>query len=184
MSESRSRFCSTRSSRRSGVDLLGLELADAGRFFEDQPAVARRRLQQRIDLALLDDAVGLGRDAGAGQQVADVAQPAGLAVDQIFAFAAAIDAAGDVHFAGVDRPAGASALSNVSVTSAVPSGPRVAQPLKMTSVISLPRSALGALRAEHPLDGVDDVRFARAVGPDDDADAARETRTACDRQSS
>ena len=30
-----------------GFDLLGLEAADAGGFLEDQPAVARRRLQQR-----------------------------------------------------------------------------------------------------------------------------------------
>ena len=49
----------------------------------------------------------------------------------------------------------------------------MAQPLKMTSVISLPRSDLGALRAEHPFDGVDDVRLARPVRPDDDGDAAR-----------
>ena len=50
-----------------GRGLLGLEPADAGRLFEDQPAVAGRRLQQHVDLALLDDAVGLGRDAGAGE---------------------------------------------------------------------------------------------------------------------
>ncbi len=41
------------------LDLLGLEAADAGRLLEDGPAVARRGLQQDIDLALLDDAVGV-----------------------------------------------------------------------------------------------------------------------------
>ena len=59
-----------------GLDLLGLEAADAGRLLEDHAAVARRRLQQHVDLALLDDAVGLGAHARAGEQVADVAEPA------------------------------------------------------------------------------------------------------------
>ena len=76
------------------------------------------------------------------KQLADVAQPAGLAVDEVLALAAAVDAAGDVDLAGVDRPAAPALLSSVSVTSAVPSGPRVAQPLKMTSIISWPRSDL------------------------------------------
>ena len=38
----------------------------------------------------------------------------------------------------------------------------------------LAAQALDALLAEHPLDGVDDVALARAVGPDDDGDAGRE----------
>ena len=61
MSDSRSRFCSTRSSRRWRFDLLRLEAADAGRLFEDGPAVLGRGLQQPIDLALLDQAVGIAR---------------------------------------------------------------------------------------------------------------------------
>ena len=39
------------------------------------------------------------------EQIANVAQAAGLAIDQIFAFAAAIDAAGDMHFGRVERQA-------------------------------------------------------------------------------
>ena len=65
-------------------------------------------------------------------------------------------------------------LSNVSVVSAAFSGRRVAEPLKMTSAISLPRRLFDALLAQHPLDGVDDVRLARAVGTDDHGDAAGE----------
>ena len=37
----------------------------------------------------------------------------------------------------------------------------------------LAAEALDALLAQHPLDGVDDVRLARAVRPDDDRDARR-----------
>ena len=86
-----------------GLDLAQLEAADAGRLLEDHPPVARRRLQQHVDLALLDDAVGLGAHARAGEQVADVAEPGRVAVDQILALAAAIDAAGDVDLGRVDR---------------------------------------------------------------------------------
>ena len=42
-----------------GLDLLGLEATDAGRLFENRPAITRRRLQQLVDLALLDQAVGV-----------------------------------------------------------------------------------------------------------------------------
>ena len=58
-----------------GLDLLGLEAADAGGLLEDRPAVLGRGLQQPIDLALLDQAVGIDADAGAAKQVADVLQP-------------------------------------------------------------------------------------------------------------
>ena len=41
-----------------GFDLLGLESADAGRFFEDHTPLSRRGLEEEdVDLALLDDAV-------------------------------------------------------------------------------------------------------------------------------
>ena len=40
-----------------------------------------------------------------GQQFADIPQAARLAIEQILAFAAAIDAARDVHFVRVDRQA-------------------------------------------------------------------------------
>ena len=163
---------------------LRFELADAGRLFEDQPPVARRRLQQHVDLALLDDAVGFGGDAGAGEQVADVAQPAGLAVDQILALAAAIDAARDVHVAASRWPAVRSLLSSVSVTSAVPSGPRVGAAVEDDVGHFLAAERLGALRAEDPLDGVDDVGLARAVRARRRSRRRWETRTASGRQSS
>ena len=86
-----------------GLDLADLEAADAGRLLEDHPPVLRRRLQEHVDLALLDHAVGLGAHAGAREQVADVAEPGRAAVDQVLALAAAIDAAGDVDLGGVDR---------------------------------------------------------------------------------
>jgi hypothetical protein len=47
-----------------GLALAGLVFTDAGRLFEDDPPVGRRRQQHEIYLALLDDRVGLGPHAG------------------------------------------------------------------------------------------------------------------------
>ena len=65
-------------------------------------------------------------------------------------------------------------LSKVSVTSAKPCGPRVSEPLKMTSSIALPRRCFGALLAHAPADRVDDVRLAAAVRTDDADDVVVE----------
>ena len=54
-------------------DLLGLEAADAGRFLEQGPAFLGRGLQQDVDLALFDDAIGVVPGAAAEEQVLDVA---------------------------------------------------------------------------------------------------------------
>ena len=61
----------------------------------------RGRLQQHVHAALLDDAVGVGAGAAAEEEVLDVLEPAGLAVDEVLALAAAVDAAGDLHLVGV-----------------------------------------------------------------------------------
>ena len=87
--------------------LLGLEAADAGGLLEDGAPVARRGLQKDVDAALLDDAVGVGAGAAAEEQVLDVLEPAGLLIDQVFAFAAAVDPAGDLDFLGVGGQASA-----------------------------------------------------------------------------
>ena len=60
------------------------------------------------------------------------------------------------------------------MTSAVLSGLRPPAPAVEDDVGHLlAAQTLGALLAEHPLDGVDDVRFAGAVGTDDHRDAGR-----------
>ena len=73
----------------------------------------------------------------------------------------------------VDRQAGWSALSNVSVISAEFIGPRVPRAVEDDVGHLLAAQALDALLAEHPLDGVDDVRLARAVRPHHDRDPGR-----------
>ena len=156
-----------------GFDLLELEAADAGRLLEDHAAVLGRRLQQHVDLALLDDAIGLRAQARAGQQVANVAQAAGIAIDQVLALAAAVDAAGDVHLRRIDGQQAVGVVERERDLGGVhrPAGGRAVED---DVGHFLAAEALDALLAQHPLDGIDDVRLARTVRPDDDGDARRE----------
>ena len=85
------------------LDLLGLESTDAGGLFEDGAAVLVRGLQKNIDLALGDDAQVVVAGTGAEEEVLDVFEPADLAVDEVFTFAGAVDAAGDLDFRGFRR---------------------------------------------------------------------------------
>ena len=86
------------------VQLRGLELQlsrppprfvlrDPRGFFNQLAPVGGTRAEDHPDLALLDDRVGFGPQAGVHQQFVDVAEAADLAVDQIFALARAIQAA-------------------------------------------------------------------------------------------
>ena len=149
-----------------GLDLLGLETADAGRFLEDHAPILGGRLEQDVDLPLLDDAVGLRAQAGARQEVADVAQAARLPVDKVLPLPAAVDAAGDVDFGGVDSQPAAGIIDRQGDLGRV-HRPPCARAVEDDVGHLLAPQALDALLAEHPLDGVDDVRFAGAVRADD-----------------
>ena len=51
-------------------------LEDAGGLLDEAAPVLRRRVQDRVELALADDDVHLAADAGVGEQLLDVEQPA------------------------------------------------------------------------------------------------------------
>jgi hypothetical protein len=155
-----------------GFDFFRLEPADAGGLLKDSAAVLRRGLEQAIDLALLDEAVGIDANARAAEQVANVLEAAGITVDEIFAFAAAIDAARDVDFRGVDGELVRRIVENDRRLGHVHGlAAAAARALEDDVGHVAAAEAFGALLAEDPLDGVDDVRLAAAVGTDDDRDA-------------
>ncbi len=83
-----------------GETLLGLEAGDAGGLFDDGAAVVRLGAEKLADALLLDDGVALRAEAGAHEDVLNIAQAAELAVEQIFAVAGAEEAAGDDDLAG------------------------------------------------------------------------------------
>ena len=73
---------------------LGLLLAlavlqHAGGLLDDRPALLGPGVEHGVDLALADDHVLLAADAGVGEQLLDVEQPARDAVDRVLAVAGA-----------------------------------------------------------------------------------------------
>ena len=98
---------------------------------------------------------------------------ADLAVDEVFAFAGAIDAAGDLHFLGVG---GELALAVVEGHGDFGQPEAAARSGAVEDDVGhfAAAQAFGGLLAENPADGIDDVALARAVRPDDGGDAVAE----------
>src|SRR5271156_1728183 len=72
-----------------GEALLRLEARNAGSLLDDGAAIVRLGAQQLPDALLADDGVGLRAEAGAREDVLDVAQPTELTVEKVFAVAGA-----------------------------------------------------------------------------------------------
>ena len=82
-----------------GEAAAALVFRDARGFFDDGAAVLRFRREDLADAALLDDRVAFRAEAAAHEDVLNVAQAGLAAIDQVFAFAGAEQAAGDGDFA-------------------------------------------------------------------------------------
>ena len=152
---------------------LRLVAADAGGFLEDHPAFLGVRLDEPLDLALLDDAVGVHADAGIHEELADVAEAAGLAVEEVFGLAAAVEAARDADL-------GVLAREHAAVVEETQAGLGVAERAAGRGAAEdhfghLRRAdGAGALLAQDPAHRVHDVALAAAVRPDERRDAGAE----------
>ena len=178
---------------------------DARRLFEDDPSFLRRGEQHAVDLALLDDRVRIGADARVHEQLADIAHPRTLAVDEVRALAVAVELPLDLDLVGLDRKHPASTRRTRALRRGVGHEPGVM--FGLVSIIEFDLNGLGVrvddrvletqrhachagrrssgraredhvdhffaaealarALAEHPLDRIDDVALAAAVGPDD-----------------
>ena len=145
-------------------------LEDPGRLLDDGPAVLGAGVEDGVELALADDHVLLAADAGVGEQLLDVEQPAGGAVDGVLAVARAEQRPGDGDLGQVDREL-ARARCRWSATPRPDRAPAAMAVPGEDDVLHL-RRAQGSrsLGAEHPGDGVDHVGLAAAVGPDHHGD--------------
>ena len=149
------------------------ELQDAGRFLDDRPAILGPRVEHGVELTLADDHVLLAADARVGEQLLDVEQPARRAVDHVLRLTRAEQRAGDRDLGELDRQQSGGVVDRERHL-----GPAERRPIggaREDDVVHLGAAQrAGTLGAEHPRDRVDDVRLARAVRPDDDADAGLE----------
>ena len=78
-------------------------LEDAGRLLDDRPAVLGAGLEDGVEVALADDHVLLAADAGVGEQLLDVEQPARRPVDRVLAVPGAEQRPGDGDLGQVGR---------------------------------------------------------------------------------
>ncbi len=144
-------------------------LGDARGLLEEHPELLGLRLDDARDHPLLDDRVGARPEAGAEEQVVDVAAPDRDVVDVVRAVAVARQDALDRQL-GILPPLSADAARAVVEREL---DRRAADRLAVAGAVEddvLHRLAAqrGRLRlAQHPADGVDDVRLAATVGADD-----------------
>ena len=146
-------------------------LGDAGRFLKNFAALGRFGADDGRDAPLADDGVAVAPQAGIEQQLIHVLEADALAVDGILALAAAVVAAADGDFVGVDVEAVVGVVDGQRHRGVAhgPAGLGAAE----DDVLHLAGTAqlAGARLAQDPADGVGNIGFARAVGPHDAGDA-------------
>ena len=169
-SASRSRLCLHPVELAERLLLALAVLEDAGGLLDEGAAVLRAAGEDGVELALADDDVHLPADAGVAEQLLDVEQAHLVAVDLVLALAGAVHAAGDRHLGVLDRQRAVGVVDGQRHLGPAEGG--AAGGAGEDDVLHLAAAqALGALLAEDPGDGVDDVGLARAVGADDGGDA-------------
>ena len=135
------------------------ELEDPGGFLDDRASVFGTRVEHRVELALADDDVLLATDAGVGEQLLDVEQPARRAVDLVLGVAGAEQRAGDRHLAELDRQQAGGVVDAQRHLGATERG-TVGRAREDDVVHLAAAQRARPLGAEHPGDGVDEVRLA------------------------
>ena len=142
---------------------------DARRLFEEHAQLLGSGLDHAADHPLLDDRVGARSQAGAQEQVVDIAAADGDIVDVIRRIAVARQHALDRQL-GVAAPLAADpalAVVEKQLDRSAPDRRALARAVEddILHRFAAQRRRLGF--AEHPAHGVDDVRLAAAVGADD-----------------
>jgi hypothetical protein len=157
-----------------GLDLALLVDGRAGRFLEDLADVFRFRVEDPVDLALLDHRVAATAETGGREKADDVFQTAWLLVDQVFALAVGVEAAGqrDFRFVAVFGRRDRVVLGVVEDERHFRHAEGFAAFGAGEDDVGrlLAAQVLGVLFAHHPAHRVDDVRLTRTVGADDARD--------------
>ena len=149
---------------------------DASRLFEETAQFLGLCLDDTRDHPLLDDGVGARPQSRAEEEIDHVAAAHALPIEEIAGFAAADDHALDRDLGESPPGAGHAAVGVVEDELDA----RARQGLSLVRAVEdhvghlLAAQGGGAHLAEHPAHGVDHVRFAAAVGPDDAHQRARE----------
>ena len=139
-------------------------LQDPGRLFDDGSPILGACVQHLIDLALADDDVLAAADTGVGQQVGDVQQATRDTVELVLGLSAAEQDPGDGHLGELDRQrAGGVVDRERHLRSSERRAVRRSREDHVVHLRTAKRSC--ALGAEHPRDGIHEVRLPRPVRP-------------------
>ncbi|OPZ22768.1 MAG: hypothetical protein BWZ10_00269 [candidate division BRC1 bacterium ADurb.BinA364] len=140
------------------------------RFLEQIAALRRLGVDDRIDLALFQNRIAVGADSGVDEQIRNVAQPAGRLVQQILALAVGEEAARDRHLGKIDRQ---SAILVVDGQRDLGQALRLERRAAAENDVRHARTAqtAGALLAQDPANGVENIAFSATVGSDNDRNA-------------
>ncbi|MNF37252.1 hypothetical protein D3C84_181680 [compost metagenome] len=159
-----------------GLAAALLVLGDAGGFLDEVPQILGLGLDQLGDHPLLDDRVAARTEAGAEEDVGDVAAPALGAVEEVGVLRIAGNPAtdGDLVVAGVFAGQGAVGVVEHQFDAGL--GHRLAGVGAVEDDVGhrLATEVLRRTFAHHPAHGVDDVGLAAAVGADHRRHVARE----------
>jgi len=148
-------------------------LGDAGGLLHELPPLLRPGLEHVVQMALADDGVERPAHAGVREQLLDVEQPARTPAQAVLAVAAPVEGPADLDLGGGQGDQ---------------AGRVVDDHLHLGQAEGLAGGAAGedhvghlgasqrvwTLFAQHPRDGVGDVRLPRAVRTDDDGHAGGE----------
>ncbi len=151
--------------------LLALAVLEDARGLLDEGAAAGGvGVQDGVELALPDDDVHFAADTGVAEEFLDIEEPAGVAVDLVFAGAAAEHDPREGDFRVVDGQGAVGVVDREGHLGAAQG--RAARGAGEDDVLHLAAAqGFGALFAHDPGQGVDDVGFPGAVGADDAGDA-------------
>ena len=141
------------------------ELQDPRGFLHDGATVLRTRVQHRVELALPHDDVLLAPDTGVGEQLLDVEESTGRAVDLVLGVAGPEQGASDRDLGELDgQRAGAVVDAERHLG---PAERRAVGSADEDDVVHLPAAQRArSLGAEHPRHRVDQVRLTGAVRAD------------------
>ena len=146
--------------------LAALVLGDAGSLLDEGTALLGAALQNGIELTLADDGMRILAQTRVVQNILNVHQAARARVDEVLALARAIHAAGDGNLVKVD---GQHMVRVVEHQRDLGHAYRLASRRAREDDVfhGLAAQLLGALLAQDPQNRVGNVRFSRAVRPDD-----------------
>ncbi len=142
------------------------EAGDARCLFKYLPAVGGFDRQNFVDLALADVGIALPAQTGVHEQLVDVPEAGGVAVDKVFALSRAVIPPGD-HDLGLFQ------IKKVALIIQHKRDLREAHALALLGAVKnnvfhlgTPQG-LGGLLPHDPADGVGDIGLSRAIGADD-----------------